>query len=346
MFKKYSSAASAAVPRAEPASTATPEPSSLLLLSTGLAMVCLGCQKTISVRNSLTRVAHPLVLNVLKIYWFRTREAHLRMTLRARKKNHVGHFDGALSVSRFCVLAIPACLNLLNAQTNTLSGNPVVTTAPLGVETSKPWAPLTIGGQQALGVNVLRTIRLVDFDFNGLSNADPSQSGALYRIDLRPGLPMHSWSTRSAGQALPATFEDVKMVLTEAGNVGIGTIDPAAKLDVSGSIRVAGAGNGIAFPDGSFQTSASMRGPQGPQGQQGQKGDTGASGPPVHTSAICKSNLANGYVSSGCSGRTVSFNSVAGGSCSVTADTGSCNAGGSISVTGQTTYAVCSVCAP
>jgi hypothetical protein len=51
--------------------------------------------------------------------------------------------------------------------------------------------------------------------------------------------------------------DEEQMVLTEEGNLGIGTSKPAAKLDVSGDIRATGtveASKGIAFADGTVQT--------------------------------------------------------------------------------------------
>jgi hypothetical protein len=50
-----------------------------------------------------------------------------------------------------------------------------------------------------------------------------------------------------------------RMVIDSSGNVGVGTTAPSDKLHVNGgSVRVSGAGNGIYFPDGSFQTSAGV----------------------------------------------------------------------------------------
>jgi len=42
------------------------------------------------------------------------------------------------------------------------------------------------------------------------------------------------------------------------GNVGIGTTTPTQKLDVVGNIKLTGVGNGITFPDGTTQTTASI----------------------------------------------------------------------------------------
>jgi hypothetical protein len=69
------------------------------------------------------------------------------------------------------------------------------------------------------------------------------------------------------------------------GYVGIGTQTPAAPLEVKGSAQVdgnltlEGDGNGITFPNGTTQTSATVSGPQGPQGSAGPQGATGPAGP-------------------------------------------------------------------
>ena len=46
------------------------------------------------------------------------------------------------------------------------------------------------------------------------------------------------------------------------GNVGIGTQNPAQRLEVGGNIKITGAGNGLMFPDGSVQTTAATGGGQ------------------------------------------------------------------------------------
>jgi hypothetical protein len=47
------------------------------------------------------------------------------------------------------------------------------------------------------------------------------------------------------------------MIVDDAGNVGIGTPTPTARLTVAGNVNVVGAGNGIIFSDGSVLTSGS-----------------------------------------------------------------------------------------
>jgi hypothetical protein len=63
------------------------------------------------------------------------------------------------------------------------------------------------------------------------------------------------------------------------GNIGIGTTNPQAKLDVLGNVRIEGTGSALVFPDGSVvHNRAELIGPQGPVGPQGPIGPTGATG--------------------------------------------------------------------
>jgi hypothetical protein len=65
-----------------------------------------------------------------------------------------------------------------------------------------------------------------------------------------------------------------------AGNVGVGTTAPQAKLDVLGNFRIEGTGSALIFPDGSVvHNRAELIGPQGPAGPQGPQGIPGPTGP-------------------------------------------------------------------
>ncbi|HEV3469067.1 MAG TPA: tail fiber domain-containing protein [Pyrinomonadaceae bacterium] len=50
--------------------------------------------------------------------------------------------------------------------------------------------------------------------------------------------------------------DQLRMIVKPNGNVGVGTENPTAKLEVAGSLKLSGAGNGITFPDGTTLTSA------------------------------------------------------------------------------------------
>jgi len=45
-------------------------------------------------------------------------------------------------------------------------------------------------------------------------------------------------------------------LVLSGGNVGMGTTSPAQKLEVSGNVKISGTGSGLAFPDGTTQTTA------------------------------------------------------------------------------------------
>jgi hypothetical protein len=98
------------------------------------------------------------------------------------------------------------------------------------------------------------------------------------------------------------------------GNVGIGTSAPSEKLTVAG--RVQSTNGGFVFPDGSVQTTATLRGPQGFQGNPGPQGPPGPAGPPgANTFAVIS---ATGVCS--CSGGSLIERVF--GPCAVTSQTG------------------------
>ena len=81
-------------------------------------------------------------------------------------------------------------------------------------------------------------------------------------------------------------------------NVGIGTTTPSAPLDVVGSLKLEGTGNGITFPDGSTENTATAQGPpsQRPGGRKARAAANSWTGPAdqlerpghkVHRAARC-----------------------------------------------------------
>jgi hypothetical protein len=77
------------------------------------------------------------------------------------------------------------------------------------------------------------------------------------------------------------------------GNIGIGTTNPQAKLDVLGNIHMSGIGSALIFPDLSVvHNRAELIGPQGPQGLPGPTGPTGATG---LTGSAGQNGISHGY---------------------------------------------------
>jgi hypothetical protein len=115
------------------------------------------------------------------------------------------------------------------------------------------------------------------------------------------------------------------------GNVGVGTVNPGTPLTVNGVIT--SLSGGFRYPDGSVQTTATLRGPQGPAGLDGSEGPPGPPGPAVRTSAVCVTTALSCSVV--CSGRVVAE---ARAGCVITSDTGTCQ--------NATVQGWCCVCAP
>jgi hypothetical protein len=83
------------------------------------------------------------------------------------------------------------------------------------------------------------------------------------------------------------------------GNIGIGTTNPQAKLDVLGNIHISGTGSALIFPDNSVvHNRAELIGPQGPVGQQGPQGLPGPTGPTGPIGPAGQNYLSHGYFDS------------------------------------------------
>ncbi|HEX8285346.1 MAG TPA: tail fiber domain-containing protein [Pyrinomonadaceae bacterium] len=57
-----------------------------------------------------------------------------------------------------------------------------------------------------------------------------------------------------------------RMTIARNGNVGIGTVAPAQRLEVAGSLKLSGTGSALIFPDGSSMTTAAAGGGGAPSG--------------------------------------------------------------------------------
>ena len=161
-------------------------------------------------------------------------------------------------------------------------------------------------------------------------------------------IPLNSSNNSSDGKFVDGQYPEDAVYID--GNVGIGTILPEALLHVAGSPGV----DGIMFPDGTLQTTATLQGPKGDtgatgvQGFRGDKGDTGPQGVPgasVNSSAICINNIINGSCFMTCA----TGSEIGGGStddeagCTVTSDSGTCSASGILSIGRVHLCCVCGV---
>jgi trimeric autotransporter adhesin len=117
----------------------------------------------------------------------------------------------------------------------------------VGIGTTNPYAVLTLDNPSGTTVPAFR-IR----DSNNVRyRADWNMYGA-------NGTFLNSYDD-TANVYLPFQI-DASKTLFGQGNVGIGTQNPAQKLEVAGNIKVSGAGNGIIFADGSTMTTAAAGG--------------------------------------------------------------------------------------
>jgi hypothetical protein len=118
----------------------------------------------------------------------------------------------------------------------------------------------------------------------------------------------------------------------------IGNPNRRASLSVNGPIQ--STAGGFQFPDGSVQTTATLR------GAPGQTGQTGPAGPAVRTFATCLGAPPFGNATCDCGNARLQTREIA--DCFVTSETGSCSAGVIIDTVSGTVRSrgSCCVCAP
>lgn len=154
----------------------------------------------------------------------------------------------------------------------------------IGLGTSSPASILHLAGPSGVNAITLNTPGTQRFRFQtvaGVANwgaftlnsnynsgwnlDDTASNGWFFKLDTRGGngnSPNNGlWLYRIPQGANPHVDEVPVFGVTAgqaffAGSVGIGLDNPSQRLDVSGNVKITGAGNGLIFPDGTKQTTA------------------------------------------------------------------------------------------
>jgi hypothetical protein len=133
-------------------------------------------------------------------------------------------------------------------------GNSVMTesAARIGINTAAPAHTLTINGGPAWTTSGF--VGSVALSNNGAIGWASNSAGQRQGLGHNNNGLYFFRTSSNPGAATSAALAD--LVISNAGNVGVGTAAPASKLTINGGIQILGAGNGIRFADGSIQTKA------------------------------------------------------------------------------------------
>ena len=198
--------------------------------------------------------------------------------------------------------------SLAKFQSGTSVGNSSVFEAngSVGIGTSSPSMSLDVNGKASVGPRGGLDANFLGGTISLVQPAGVSTSLAVWQggvgsahFGFRPwDSKLHIVNSYRTGLISEAT----EVVLDTGGNFGIGTANPADRLDVNGNIRLSGSGTGVIFPDGTRQATAQLIGPKGnpgtngtngtngingTNGAKGDKGDKGDIGPAVRTFGVC-----------------------------------------------------------
>jgi hypothetical protein len=132
----------------------------------------------------------------------------------------------------------------------------LTTTDKIGIGTADPTAPLEI-----LHSTIDHTqphLRLNSANPSGQNTIDFYHNGRLHSKIRAAGGGDLFIGTHQAGEVRFYTRDEIRMVLSSEGNVGIGTLEPGQKLSVAGVVE--STEGGFKFPDGSVQSTAAPDG--------------------------------------------------------------------------------------
>jgi hypothetical protein len=157
----------------------------------------------------------------------------------------------------------------------------------VGIGTTSPAVKLEVAGQFGQGNTAVRinSSALSGYSGNlsfGVSPATPGNYvAAAIHAESSDGTVNDGGVLRFETAAPDASHTLIaRMSINQVGNVGIGTTAPVEKVEVVGNLKLSGAGNGILFPDGTKQTTAS-----------------GSTGGPTITSVTAGTGLSGGGTS-------------------------------------------------
>ena len=126
----------------------------------------------------------------------------------------------------------------------------------VGVGTAAPASPLTVFSTTNVSPFAVEGAHPIVIGF-AVENAAPGSKRWAFQV----AGPSHPQGVAAGSFIFRQGTNDINpLVIAPAGNVGVGTDNPQARLHAAGDLRVTGAGSGLVFPDGTKQTTAAAVG--------------------------------------------------------------------------------------